>query len=132
MHIILCLDDRNGLLFNRRRLSSDKAVCRRVAENAQGKLWMNSYSAKLFADYEISVDEEFLRKAEAGDTCFVETLDFAEVAEKIESITIYRWNRAYPADIRLPEQLLAQWHMSAPVDFPGNSHDTITEEKYTK
>lgn len=132
MHIILCLDDRNGMLFNRRRLSSDRAVCQRVAENAQGKLWMNGYSAKLFADYEICVDEEFLQKAEAGDTCFVESPDFVEAAENIESITVYRWNRAYPADKKLPEQILAQWQMNASVDFPGNSHETITEEKYTK
>ena len=131
MHIILCLDDRNGMFFNHRRLSSDRVVCQRIAENASGKLWMNSYSAKLFADYEVCVDEEFLQKAAAGDTCFVESPDFAETAEDIQSITVYRWNRAYPADQKLPDQILTQWQMTASVDFPGNSHEIITEEKYT-
>ncbi len=132
MHIILCLDDRNGMLFNRRRLSSDRVVCQRVAENAQGKLWMNSYSAKLFADHEICIDEDFLQKADLGDSCFVESPDFVEKAENIESITVYRWNRAYPSDKKIPADVLAQWHLSASTDFPGNSHETITEEKYTR
>ena len=48
MHMVICLDDRNGMLFNGRRLSSDKAVCSRIREKAQGRLWMNAYSAKLF------------------------------------------------------------------------------------
>ena len=132
MHLIMCLDDRNGMLFNRRRLSSDKAVCQRITANTQGKLWMNSYSAKLFADYEICVDEAFLHNAAAGDTCFVESPDFEKFTETIESITIYRWNRTYPSDRKLPAKLLEGWRMIASVDFPGNSHETITEEKYIK
>lgn len=132
MHIVLCLDDRNGMLFNKRRLSSDKAVCQRIAEHASGKLWMNSYSAKLFADVSVYVDEDFLQKAEAGDTCFVESPDFVQAEDRIESLTVYRWNRAYPSDKKLPAEFLCRYHLSESIDFPGNSHETITEESYTK
>ncbi len=132
MHIILCLDDRNGISFNRRRLSSDRAVCRRIAEQTQGALWMNTYSAKLFAEYPVCIAEDFLAKAGEGDSCFVEDLTFADFADQIQTLTVYRWNRAYPADQKLPAEYLAAWHLTETCDFSGNSHDVITEEKYTK
>ena len=60
MHIVICLDDRNGMLFNGRRLSSDKIVCHRILDNVQGRLWMNACSAKLFEGEQICVDTSFL------------------------------------------------------------------------
>lgn len=132
MHIVICLDDRDGMMFNKRRLSSDKAVCQRITEQAAGQLWMNSYSAKLFEPDSVCVDEDFLAKAGEGDTCFAETPDFTDFEEKIQSVTVYRWNRAYPADKKLPAGFLSRWQLQETVDFPGNSHDTVTEEKYTR
>lgn len=132
MHLVICLDDRNGMMFNKRRLSSDKAVCQRIADYAEGKLWMNSYSAKLFEQYPVCVDEDFLEKAGEGDICFTESPDFTEFDEKIQSITVYRWNRTYPADKKLPADYFCEWQLMESFDFPGNSHERITEEKYTK
>lgn len=132
MHLVICLDDRNGMMFNKRRLSSDKAVCQRIADYAEGKLWMNSYSAKLFEQYPVCVDDDFLEKAGEGDICFTESPDFTEFDEKIQSITVYRWNRTYPADKKLPADYFCGWQMMESFDFPGNSHERITEEKYTK
>lgn len=132
MHFILCLDDRNGMLFNNRRLSSDAVVCQRVFEQHAGSLWMDRCSAKLFADMEVCADEAFLQKAAAGDTCFVESLDFIGHLPQASSITVYRWNRHYPSDVKLPAQLLADWKLCKKTDFPGNSHETITEEVYTR
>lgn len=132
MNIVICLDDRNGMMFNKRRLSSDKAVCQRIADYAEGKLWMNSYSAKLFEQYPVCVDEDFLEKAGEGDICFTESPDFTEFDEKIQSITVYRWNRTYPSDKRLPAEFLSRWQLKQTFDFPGNSHDVVTEELYTR
>lgn len=132
MHIVICLDDRNGMMFNKRRLSADKTVCRRIVEQATGKLWMSSYSAGLFGEYPVCIDEDFLEHAGQEDTCFAETPDFVRLGDKISALTIYRWNRAYPSDQKLPEEFLALWQQVASLDFPGNSHDTVTEERYTK
>ncbi len=130
MHIIVCLDDRNGTLFNKRRLSSDRAVCQRVAD-AGGRLWMNGYSAPLFQGVQVCVDENFLEKAGPGDVCFVENVDIAPYARQVETVTVYRWNRAYPSDTKFPLELFAhRWRLEHTVDFPGNSHETITEERY--
>ena len=132
MHIVVCLDDRNGLQFNKRRLSSDQAVCQRVLAQHSGRLMMNSYSAKLFAGEELCVDDAFLQYAAPVDTCFVENLDFMEFLPEIVSITVYRWNRKYPSDVKLPQTLLDGLKLVEKTDFTGNSHEMITQERYVK
>lgn len=130
MHIVICLDDRNGILFNKRRLSSDRTVSARILETAAGRLWMSPDSAKLFPDAQLCTAENFLDQAGAGDTCFAESLDFLNCMDKAESVTVYRWNRAYPSDTKLPTEILARWTLIRSTDFPGNSHENITEERY--
>lgn len=130
MHIVICLDDRNGLLFNKRRVSSDRAVSARIRETAAGTLWLHPYSEKLFSDVQYCAADDYLEKAGAGDTCFVESLDFLNCMEHVEAVTVYRWNRAYPADTKLPAGILAGWTLTAVTEFPGNSHERITEERY--
>ena len=134
MHLIVCLDDADGMLFNKRRQSSDKLLCSRILEKTAGsRLWMNEYSAKLFSGKtapNICVDAAFLDKCEAGEWCFAETGELLAYTGKLESITVYRWNRRYPADVKFPARLLAGRAPTRKEDFPGNSHDTITEEVY--
>ena len=132
MHIVICLDDKNGILFNSRRVSSDIAVCQRVLQQHTGRLMMNSYSAKLFSDDSVCVDEDFLQNAGEADTCFVENLDFTDRSHCISAITIYRWNRHYPSDVKLPRDFLTGWTLLQTEEFAGNSHETITEERYIK
>ena len=71
MIIMICLDDRGGMLFNKRRQSQDVLLRQQIlTETAGGRLWMNSYSAKQFAEESaanIVVDETFLDKARPGD-----------------------------------------------------------------
>ena len=130
MHIVICLDDRNGFLFNQRRVSSDRAVSARILQTAAGSLWMHPDSRKLFQEGQYCVADNYLDHAGAGDTCFVESLDFLSCLDRVESVTVYRWNRAYPSDTKLPAQILAGWTLTATTDFPGNSHERITEERY--
>ena len=132
MHIVLCMDERNGMLFNRRRVSSDRAVSSRVLQHVTGRLLVSNYSAKLFEDAEVCIDDSLLENAGQGDTCFVENLDFVQCLDRIATITVYRWNRHYPADTKLPQHILDAFTLTESEDFPGNSHDVITEEKYVK
>lgn len=134
MKLIVCLDDRNGMLFNRRRQSKDSALRTRVLKQTAGsRLWMNSYSAAQFEVAEgIDTDEEFMNKAEANDFCFVENTDISAYAGQVNGVIIYRWNRDYPADTTFPMALFEdKWHLVSREEFPGTSHDVITEEVYT-
>lgn len=132
MKLIVCLDDRNGVLFLGRRLSRDRAVCADIlAQCGGGKLWMNAYSAAMFgADARICVAEDFLDKAMTEDSCFVENVT-VEPYLPVSKLTVYRWNRCYPSDRKFPlEQALRGMVLQSRCEFAGSSHDVITREEY--
>ena len=52
-------------------------------------------------------------------------------AEKLEGLILYRWNRAYPSDVRW-ELDLSQFALTERAEFSGTSHETITRERYTR
>ena len=70
MHIIICLDDDNGMLFHDRRQSQDVKLRADVLERlGERMLWMNAYSARQFADAEdarIHISDSFLEEANTG------------------------------------------------------------------
>ena len=68
MHVILCADDRNGMMFHRRRQSRDRAVLEDIEKLRAGKkLLMNKYSDKMFSEYGYS-DHETFESSEAAQT----------------------------------------------------------------
>lgn len=134
MNLIACVDDKMGMLFNKRRQSLDRVLRARVLELCAGKkLWMNIYSRKQFDDNTegITVAEDFLDKAGSDDYCFAETISPAAYENKINRIILYKWNRVYPADLYFDIDL-KNWRLTASTDFAGSSHDKITEEIYEK
>ena len=132
MNLIVCLDDRNGMMFNHRRQSRDAELCRRVTALTTGKLYMNTYSAKIFGESEkIVVCEDFLEKAGKNDFCFCESAP--ETLENVTGIIIYRWNRLYPADVHFGFDLEENgFTLVSTEEFIGNSHSVITEQIFKK
>lgn len=135
MIVIVCLDDKKGMMFNHRRQSRDQAVTDRIQKICTDKkLWMNSYSDKLYGSLEemdIVVENDFLSLAGSGEICLVESDSLMPSIEKIEQIIVYWWNRMYPADVYLDLDL-SQWEKKERNEFPGISHEKITEEIYER
>ena len=130
MHLIVCVEDRDGMSFCGRRLSSDRALTEYILQLAsESVLWMNGYSASIFPQNTVRVDEDFLQKAAAGEYCFAETTSLTQLSN-VESIVLCRWNRCYPATCKFPRDLLKGMYLKHREDFPGNSHDKITVERY--
>ena len=130
MHLIVCLEDRDGMYFGDRRLSSDRVLTEYILNLTSGsKLWMSAYSATLFPAEKVCVAEDFLHKAGEGDYCFLETTPLTD-SLTLESVTIFHWNRRYPFTQVFPRKLLQDMHLESSRDFPGNSHDKITVERY--
>ena len=130
----VCVDDRNGMLFNKRRLSRDQAQQQDLLALCGGKnLWIHSFSAKLFADYEahIIVDDCFLQNAGDGEICFVENQPLQPWLERLDGLILYRWNRVYPSDQTL-DMDLSVFACKEREEFSGTSHETITREIYIK
>ena len=137
MNIIAVIDDGGGLMFNRRRQSQDRILRERILRLSDGaRLWMNAYTRKQFDDIDperVSVDEDFLQKAADGDYCFVENSPVLPVLDRVERLILFRWNRAYPSDLKLDLDPSAPgWILLETDEFPGYSHEKITEEVYVR
>ena len=131
MHLICCVDDRDGLSFCGRRLSRDKLLCAHILRLTAGrKLWMSRYSAALFPDGAVLADEDFQIKAGMGDYCFLETAPVLARYEDLESVILYHWNRCYPSTVKFPRKLLDDMRLAETETFTGSSHETITMERY--
>lgn len=135
MIVCVAVDDRMGMMFYNRRLSQDRQLRTKLLQLAgEQRLWMNRYSAKQFGSplaANIAVDEDFLNRAGADDYCFVENLSLKEYTEKMTKLVLFRWNRAYPADIYLDISLTGpDWKLTGSDEFTGYSHEKITVEEW--
>lgn len=130
MILAACIDDRGGMLFNRRRQSQDRLLRQDLLAEAAGRpVWMSAYSYKLFspAPENIRAAEDFFTRAGKGELCFFEDADPAPWLAKAEQVILYRWNRTYPADryFSMPPE---GWTLERREDFPGSSHEKISKE----
>ena len=128
MKLIVCLDDNNGMMFNKRRQSRDRVLIENALEICKGeKLYTNEYSAKLFPENTVEMFENI---EQIGNSfCFAE--DFNVNEEYVDEIIVYKWNRLYPADTYFNIDL-KNWSLIESVDFEGSSHEKITREIYRR
>ena len=133
--LIACVDDGMGMMFNKRRVSRDEAVIKRIIEISDNKsIWMSQYSYLLFENAKtenIVADDSCLDKASSDEYCFIENLSMTNHKDKIDKIILFRWNRSYPSDMKFDIDL-NEWKMNSSEEFAGNSHECITMEVYSK
>lgn len=137
MNIIVCLDDNNGMMFNKRRQSQDKILRDSIKELVKDKtLFMNEYSYKLYKDIDdgnIIVSENYLDECENDGFFLVEDKPLSNYIEKINNIIIYKWNRTYPSDLYFDINVQnEQWELIESEEFQGSSHEKITKEIYRR
>lgn len=132
MHLIVCLDDRNGMAFNHRRLSMDRIVTEDIIRmTAEQTIWITDYSQKLFGHVSgVRVSENPTEQALEGEFVFLET-ESADLQDiRWETLLVYRWNRNYPADVYL--RIGEDWNVAEQVEFAGFSHEKVTRERYVR
>ena len=136
MRVSVCIDDLGGMMFNCRRVSRDREVIADICRDAEGgRLYSSEYSSSLFAEAELQpiCDADFLNKAGDNDLCFVEGDALIPYLSRITELTVYKWNRRYPSDLKLdidPEK--SGFKLTSVREFAGYSHEKITKEVYTK
>ena len=117
MILMACVDGRNGMAFNCRRQSRDRAVrADLLAEVGEACLWVSGATARQFP-------------AEEQSRLCVEDRSVAPFAGRVERVVLYRWDRAYPADLYW-DLSLEGWTLARREEFPGFSHEIITKEVY--
>lgn len=131
MHLVVCVDERDGLSFAGRRLSSDCILTDYILSlSAHSRVWIAPYSEKLFAGNNICISVDYFNKCQPGEYCFLEK-EISHISKDIlESVTLCKWNRRYPATEFFHRELLTGMRLISTEDFPGNSHDRITVERY--
>lgn len=138
MKIFVAVDENNGILFNNRRVSKDKALRQRILDIVgDNTLYITEFSRKQFKDeiesgeFKIDIDEDMLFWADDEDYCFLEDVNADGFFDFISDIYLYRWNREYPADtyFSFPDE---EYDLVSTEDFAGFSHDTITEEHFVR
>lgn len=158
MIIVAATDNQGGMMFNRRRQSQDRILRERVLSMArESRLWMNEYTRRQFAEAParetggalaaahgepparsgggppILTDNTFLEKAGSGEYCFVENQPLAACEGRIEKIILFRWNRDYPGDFFFDIDVARPpWRLAETEEFPGSSHEKITQEVYIR
>jgi len=133
MILAVCVDDKLGMLFNKRRQSKDRELRKDLLSLTDQTLWVNEYTAKQFTEDEkmwLNVQENYLDDIGEDDLCFVENLPLTDYEEAVSKLILYRWNRIYPSDVRFPFDL-TNWELESEYEFKGYSHDKITRCIYT-
>lgn len=129
MTLYLCLDDKNGLQFNKRRQSRDAAVLEDIRSQLTGNLLIDPFSEKLIREAEIP----YVLPPETAEDFFAEDVPSDELLEKTKKLVLYRWNRHYPSDVRWEPDLEALgFALAETTEFPGKSHEKITREVYVR
>lgn len=127
MRVFMCLDQKDGLLFNDRRQSRDREVVADIEKTiGHEEIGMSEYSAKLFEGHDNIVVTDDLKDCrnvflEKDD---LDLLDFDE-------LIIYRWDKVYPADARLTFDYKSMTLKDVSV-ITGYSHDKIIKEVYVR
>lgn len=129
MTLIVCLDDKNGMLFGTKRQSRDSVLIQRIIHLTQGKkLVLSPYSATLFQEKkDLVITDDPAALAGGDDFLFVENTPLPE--NGFDTLLIYRWNRHYPAT-RFFTLTTEGFTLKETTEFQGTSHDCITEERW--
>lgn len=134
MKLILFLDERGGMLFNRRRQSQDRVAREYILKRTAGsRLLMNPYSAKQFGEgAPVTVTESPQKEAGAADYALIENLP-VELAG-VDEVILMLWNCLYPSDVRFDKNSLFPlgFSLAESEEFAGYSHERITVETYRR
>lgn len=127
MNLIVCIDKNNGIMFNNRRVSQDKEVTSKILElTNNSKLFVTSYSSKLFEGFNNLVIDDFSNISEI-DFIFIEDNEIP--LEGINTLYVFNWNRDYPAD-KFFDIDLSNYKKESKEDIVGSSHKKVTLTVY--
>lgn len=141
MKLIVCLDTRNGWIFNKRRLSKDGKVTERILEISKEKILnLSKYSYQLFnsPNYDLSKNDFNIitfpiHYYTQNELYFIEEYPDIEV-NFFDEIIIFRWDKTYPYDVRFPIDIVRSnlWNLKTSNTFSGTSHGIIIEEHWER
>lgn len=131
------MDDCNGLMYNNRRLSRDSEIIRYIERCSQGKIVnMLRYSMPLF--FKTNCIQRYFDKADeyeadilSDDVFFIEGRISQKNIDDANLITIFKWDKIYPADTCFDCDL-SEFEKYSEDSIAGTSHGNIIIKKYRR
>ena len=127
MTLIVWTGKNGEMMFNRRRCSRDRGVIADIQATYDPlEICVSAYSSSLFDGARVisGVSEA------AGGVLFLEDLPLPAALKQARKLIVYRFDRVYPADVRL--EIPQDFHRTESREFAGFSHEKITREVYEK
>ena len=133
--VALCIDERGGMIFNKRRVSRDRVLISELVGSVNGKIYINEFSKLLFEPHSdrVVICADALNDAPDGAICFIEVPPLKPHIKDISRLIVYNWNRTYPYDLKLdisPEK--EGFRLVSTYEFEGSSHEKITKEIFER
>ena len=132
MTLIVCLDPKGGMLFNKRRQTVDYDLCRQIGADFPD-LYISPFSEKYFSGISCTVAKDpFAACSEVG-AVFLEQGSAIEHLDEIDKLIIYRWENTYPADTYFdinPE--VCGLKLKGKLKFSTEVHKNIVKEIYKR
>ena len=126
MKVFVCLDDKNGMMFNKRRQSKDRNLIGKVKEIVRDEtIFVSEYTNDILPDGTICNDFGTVK----GFVFVEDPIHLFE--DKIETLYIFKWNRHYPSDKKFNLDM-KKFALISVENFVGYSHENITLEVYKK
>lgn len=127
MNVFVCIGSRGEMMFAGRRVSFDSAVLADIVASCGKELFVDSYSVPLFERIGFT-PTVFGQLGECGNY-FIENRHLLDFADRIDTVTVYNFNRQYPLDFCLDlEPGKCGFVLLSHSEFAGSSHELITKE----
>lgn len=133
--VALCIDERGGMIFNKRRVSRDRVLIAELVGSVEGKIYISEYSLRIFEPHKerVVVCDDPIRECPEGAVCFIENTPVEPYLGDISSFIIYNWNTMYPYDVCFTIELEKEGFTKvSESEFEGSSHDNITKGVYVR
>lgn len=129
--LVLCIDDKCGLAFNRRRQTKDRVQREHLKiQLGDTPLYLTPYTAKLMKTE--PAWEELPEQFPEDGAIWVEREDPENLMKQADRVLLYRWNRSYPGDVFTGLPADAGFQLMTEEHFEGSSHDDICCEVYER
>lgn len=133
MKLIVFTDLNNGMLFNNRRQSRDKALIEHIYDFVgRNKIWITLFSEDLFKNKKYNLFEiNSIGEIGEDDFVFIENYSPKILEKRLNEIVLFNWNRAYPADLFF-DISLEDWYLEDEIEIKGFSHEKISRKIYKR
>ena len=128
--VVVCLCDRGGITFNKRRQSRDRLLIEDLCKTAEGKIYIEEYSLPLFSGHEdcVEVIDSLPTDVPSGGIIFTEKVSPDSFLSDISRLIIYRWGKKYPFDLSFTTQPESVGFSKVlEYEFVGHAHEKITK-----